>query len=60
MTLSFFIEKEIINAAKNISTPIITCTLQDEQNEVSARIVKGRIERTNLGDICREPQEAYT
>ncbi|OLQ09978.1 DNA-directed RNA polymerase III subunit RPC1 [Symbiodinium microadriaticum] len=45
--------KEIINAAKTISTPIITCTLRDEFNEVSARIVKGRIERTNLGDICR-------
>lgn len=51
--------KEIINAAKNISTPIITCTLQDEQNEVSARIVKGRIERTNLGDICLYFKEVY-
>jgi hypothetical protein len=25
--------QEIINAAKGISTPIITCTLQDEYNE---------------------------
>ncbi|CAJ1355037.1 unnamed protein product [Effrenium voratum] len=51
--------KEIINAAKNISTPIITCTLRDEYNEVSARIVKGRIERTNLGDLCRYFKEVY-
>ncbi|CAE7831078.1 polr3a, partial [Symbiodinium necroappetens] len=51
--------KEIINAAKTISTPIITCTLRDEFNEVSARIVKGRIERTNLGDICLYFKETY-
>lgn len=51
--------KEIINAAKGISTPIITCTLQDEYNEVAARIVKGRIERTNLGDVCRYFKEVY-
>merc|ERR1719440_201029 len=44
--------KEIINAAKQVSTPIITCTLDNETSEVSARIVKGRIERTILGDIC--------
>merc|ERR1711959_768142 len=37
--------KEIINAAKTISTPIITCALLDERSEVAARIVKGRIER---------------
>jgi len=51
--------KEIINAAKSISTPIITCTLQEEYNEVTARIVKGRIERTNLGDLCKYFKEVY-
>jgi len=51
--------KEIINAAKQISTPIITCSLLDESSEVSARIVKGRIERTTLGDICRYYKEVY-
>mmetsp|Transcript_58341 Transcript_58341/g.126132 ORF Transcript_58341/g.126132 Transcript_58341/m.126132 type:complete len:1494 (-) Transcript_58341:36-4517(-) len=51
--------KEIINAAKVISTPIITCTLNDEYSEISARIVKGRIERTTLGDLCKYMKEVY-
>lgn len=42
--------KEIINAAKVINTPIITAALVSE-NELSARIVKGRIEKTYLGDV---------
>ncbi|CAE8584244.1 unnamed protein product [Polarella glacialis] len=51
--------KEIINASKNISTPIITCSLVDQFSEVSARIVKGRIERTTLGDVCMYFKEVY-
>ena len=43
--------KEIINAAKNISTPIITATLVVDDQERSARIVKARIEKTYLGDV---------
>jgi DNA-directed RNA polymerase III subunit RPC1 len=43
--------KEIINAAKNISTPIITCKLVSPEVEASARIVKGRVEKTYLGDV---------
>ncbi|KAH8145366.1 uncharacterized protein LAJ45_10649 [Morchella importuna] len=43
--------KEIINASKNISTPIITCKLVTKDDERSARIVKGRIEKTYLEDI---------
>ncbi|KAI8055130.1 hypothetical protein BDF22DRAFT_725512 [Syncephalis plumigaleata] len=43
--------KEIINAAKTISTPVIKCKLQCDTNETSARIVKGRVETTTLGDI---------
>lgn len=43
--------KEIINAAKNISTPIISCRLVTSNNEASARIVKGRLETTRLGDV---------
>ncbi|CAZ82671.1 unnamed protein product [Tuber melanosporum] len=43
--------KEIINASKAISTPIITCTLVTEDDERAARIVKGRIEKTYLEDI---------
>lgn len=51
--------KEIINAAKTISTPIITCTLVDPWGEVSARIVKARIERTTLGDVALYFKEVY-
>lgn len=43
--------KEIINAAKAISTPIISCKLVTADNEASARIVKGRLERTHVGDV---------
>ena len=43
--------KEIINAAKAISTPIISCKLVTADSEASARIVKGRLERTHVGDV---------
>jgi DNA-directed RNA polymerase III subunit RPC1 len=43
--------KEIINAAKLISTPIISCKLVTANSEPSARIVKGRLEKTLLGDV---------
>ena len=43
--------KEIINAAKAISTPIISCKLVTSDSEASARIVKGRLEKTMLGDV---------
>lgn len=43
--------KEIINAAKSISTPIISCKLVTADSEPSARIVKGRLEKTHLGDV---------
>lgn len=44
--------KEIINASKTINTPIITTKLVASDNERSARIVKGRLEKTYLGDVC--------
>ncbi|DBB09251.1 hypothetical protein WJX82_001205 [Trebouxia sp. C0006] len=43
--------KEIINAAKNISTPIITAELSVDNNETSARMVKARLEKTVLGQV---------
>lgn len=43
--------KEIINAAKLISTPIITAHLTNPHSESSARIVKGRLEKTYLRDV---------
>ncbi|KAI2508354.1 DNA dependent RNA polymerase [Fragilaria crotonensis] len=43
--------KEIINASKVISTPIITVRLNQDDNKVGARIVKAGIEKTTLGEI---------
>ncbi|QRW01352.1 DNA-directed RNA polymerase III subunit C5 [Ceratobasidium sp. AG-Ba] len=51
--------KEIINASKAISTPIITCRLVASNSETSARIVKGRLEKTYLGDIASVLEEAW-
>ncbi|KOB68218.1 DNA-directed RNA polymerase [Operophtera brumata] len=42
--------KEIINASKVISTPIITAELTDPYDQEFARRVKGRIEKTTLGE----------
>ena len=43
--------KEIINASKSISTPIISTSLEIDNNEDVARMVKGRIEKTTLGEV---------
>ena len=43
--------KEIINASHNISTPVITAALDGEATEQFARLVKGRLERTKLGEV---------
>ena len=43
--------KEIINASEKISTPIITCELHSK-GAVGARVVKGRIEKTVVEDVC--------
>jgi DNA-directed RNA polymerase III subunit RPC1 len=37
--------KEIINASKVISTPVISCPLQNNKQIEAARVVKGRIEK---------------
>ncbi|KAG5357864.1 DNA-directed RNA polymerase III subunit RPC1 [Yarrowia sp. B02] len=52
--------KEIINASKTISTPIITTVLNNETELQAARIVKGRIEKTLLGDIAHYIQDEYS
>jgi DNA-directed RNA polymerase III subunit RPC1 len=52
--------KEIINAAKVISTPMITVELEKPLDETVARIVKGRIEKTVLGEITSIIEEAWT
>lgn len=52
--------KEIINASKLISTPIITANLIQNDNRTSARLVKGRIEKTTLGEVCEYIREVHT
>lgn len=45
--------KEIINASKTISTPVIACPLLNNEKMEAARIVKARIEKTFLSDILK-------
>lgn len=52
--------KEIINASKVISTPIIAASLVNDDDERSARIVKGRVEKTLLKDIALYIQDTYS
>ncbi|KAL3249757.1 hypothetical protein MRX96_055951 [Rhipicephalus microplus] len=51
--------KEIINASKNISTPIITAALMNDTNAEYARRVKGRIEKTLLGEVSEYLEEVF-
>jgi DNA-directed RNA polymerase III subunit RPC1 len=51
--------KEIINASKAISTPIITARLVKDDNRVAARMVKAAIEKTTLGEIAEFIKEVY-
>ncbi|XP_064391551.1 DNA-directed RNA polymerase III subunit RPC1-like isoform X2 [Halichondria panicea] len=51
--------KEIINASKAISTPIITALLVTDTDPEQARVVKGRIEKTLLGEVARYIEEVY-
>ena len=44
--------QEIINASKAISTPVITAELEVGNSLPGARVVKGRIEATYLGEVC--------
>ncbi|GEQ71199.1 hypothetical protein JCM33374_g4880 [Metschnikowia sp. JCM 33374] len=51
--------KEIINAAKVISTPIINSVLVNDEDELAARVVKGRIEKTLLKDVAFYIEDVY-
>lgn len=46
--------KEIINASKVISTPVISCDLISKEDIIAARVVKGRIEKTYLKDVSEK------
>lgn len=52
--------KEIINASKNISTPIITARLVQDSNKIAARVVKAVIEKTTLGEVACHIKEVYS
>lgn len=52
--------KEIINASKLISTPVITCQLVSPKEEIAARIVKGRIEKTYVKDVIQYLEDLGT
>jgi DNA-directed RNA polymerase III subunit RPC1 len=52
--------KEIINASKLISTPVITCPLQNNQQIEAARVVKGRIEKTYISDVIRFVEDMWS
>ncbi|KHN22017.1 DNA-directed RNA polymerase III subunit RPC1 [Glycine soja] len=52
--------KEIMNGNKKISTPIITAILERDDNANTARIVKGRIEKTNLGQVAKSIKVVMT
>ncbi|CCF58150.1 hypothetical protein KAFR_0D05030 [Kazachstania africana CBS 2517] len=51
--------KEIINASKTISTPIINAVLVNNNDERAARVVKGRVEKTMLSDVAYYIQDVY-
>lgn len=52
--------KEIINASKVISTPLIICPLENKDTILAARIVKGRIEKTFVSDVIRFIEDMWS
>lgn len=51
--------KEIINANHIISTPVITAALEVDDDPEVARQVKGRIEKTLLGEVSEYMEEVF-
>ncbi|CAD7969333.1 unnamed protein product [Amoebophrya sp. A25] len=45
--------KELMDAVGSISTPVITARLDNEASPTFARLVKSRVERTKLEDVCK-------
>ncbi|RQM05557.1 hypothetical protein DH86_00001594 [Scytalidium sp. 3C] len=52
--------KEIINASKLISTPVITCPLQNKKQIEAAKVVKGRIEKTYISDVLSYVEDMWS
>lgn len=51
--------KEIINASKVVSTPIIKAPLVQANSVLSARVVKALIEKTTLGEVSSYIREVH-
>ena len=51
--------KEIINASKQISTPIIEARLQNNTSLTTARLVKAQIEKTTLREVVEYIKEVH-
>ncbi len=52
--------KEIINTVNKISAPIMTAQLEHPKDPIFARFVKGRIEKTHLGEISKYMLEVFS
>ena len=52
--------KEIINASRVISTPVISCPLENNKQIEAARVVKGRIEKTYISDVIRFIEDMWS
>jgi len=52
--------KEIINASRAISCPVISAPLEAPHSLVAARIVKGRTEKTLLGEVAEHVEEIFS
>jgi DNA-directed RNA polymerase III subunit RPC1 len=51
--------KEIINASRNISTPLITCILESPYEEMAARFAKAAIQKTYLKDVVSYIEDVW-
>lgn len=51
--------KEIIGASKLISTPVISCELENNVDIKAARIVKGKIEKTYISDVIQYVEDVW-
>ncbi|KAI7041256.1 beta and beta-prime subunits of DNA dependent RNA-polymerase [Hortaea werneckii] len=51
--------KEIINASKTISTPVITCALDSKYEEIAGRFAKAIIQKTYLKDIVAYVEDVW-
>ncbi|KAK0107000.1 hypothetical protein ONS95_003715 [Cadophora gregata] len=52
--------KEIINASKVISTPVISCPLENKYKLEAAHVVKSRIEKTYISDVLRFVEDMWS